>query len=285
MLRIILLLIFLFPYTIFAQSSVWKISKADHSLYIGGTCHLLRASDYPLPEEFEIAYEAAEMLVFEMDPTIAGTPDFALKLMRKASYDNALGLKKVLSKHVYETLAEQCARNGLSIETLDKMKPFMVVTTLLLQELAAYGVSEEGVDLHFHKRALNDNKQIQSLETPDFQIDLITSIGEGIEDEIVLYGLEDISNIQKRFDELVLAWRSGEIKALEESFLAEVSNYPDLYARILIDRNLEWFQKIKKHLNNPEVEFVLVGVAHLAGDKGLVSLLKAEGYSVEQVVH
>lgn len=285
MLKITFLLLFLFPYTFFAQSSVWKISKADYSLYIGGTCHLLRASDYPLPEEFEIAYEAAEMLVFEMDPAIAGTPDFALKLMQKASYDNSLGLKKVLSKHVYDALAEKCTQNGLSLEALDKMKPFMVVTTLLLQELAAYGVSEEGVDLHFHKRALNDNKQIQSLETPDFQIDLITSIGKGIEDEIVLYGLEDIDNIQKRFDELVLTWRNGEMNALEESFLAEISNYPDLYARILIDRNLEWSQKIKEYLNNPEVEFILVGVAHLAGDKGLVSLLKAEGYSVEQIVH
>ena len=51
-----------------AQSSVWKISKGDASVYLGGTCHILRKSDYPLPKEFEQAYAEADSLVFEIDP-------------------------------------------------------------------------------------------------------------------------------------------------------------------------------------------------------------------------
>ena len=43
-----------------AQSSVWKVSKGGNTLYIGGTSHLLRTSDYPLPAEFDLAYAAAD---------------------------------------------------------------------------------------------------------------------------------------------------------------------------------------------------------------------------------
>ena len=61
-----------------ADSSVWKVQSDDSVLYIGGTCHVLRESDFPLPEEFQKAYEASATLVFETDikarvVTIRGT--------------------------------------------------------------------------------------------------------------------------------------------------------------------------------------------------------------------
>ena len=219
-----------------------------------------------------------------MNPATANTHEFAIKLLDKAKYDNMHSLKTVLSEQAYAALAEQCAQNGLSIEALDKMKPFMVIMVLLLQELSALGVSEEGVDMYFYKRALNDKKQFQALETPDFQIDLITSIDEGIEDQIIFYGLQDIDKIQKRFDELIRAWRKGETESIEENVIAQMKNYPTLYSRILVSRNMEWSKSIRKYMEDSRVEFILVGVAHLAGEKSLLSLLREEGYAVEQLV-
>ena len=45
-----------------AESSVWSIHSGDNVLYLGGTVHLLRPGDYPLPEEFEQAVVAAASL-------------------------------------------------------------------------------------------------------------------------------------------------------------------------------------------------------------------------------
>jgi hypothetical protein len=36
-----------------AESSVWKIRKGDSVMYVGGTVHMLRQSDFPLPVEFQ----------------------------------------------------------------------------------------------------------------------------------------------------------------------------------------------------------------------------------------
>lgn len=52
---------------LFAHSCVWKVSKDDQILYIGGTIHVLRQHDFPLPEEFDKAYAHASYLVFETD--------------------------------------------------------------------------------------------------------------------------------------------------------------------------------------------------------------------------
>ena len=42
----------------FADSPVWRVTKGDHVLFIGGTVHLLTQADYPLPDAFEQAYLA-----------------------------------------------------------------------------------------------------------------------------------------------------------------------------------------------------------------------------------
>lgn len=283
MLKTIALILALLPHLLLAESSVWKVSKGEQSLYIGGTCHVLRASDYPLPTEFDHAYAAADTLVFEIDPAVAQDPTFGMQLLAKASYTDGRSLKSVLSAEAYAALAAQGKKSGLPIEMLNSIKPGMVVMMLTMQELTKAGVTQEGVDMHYHTRGLKDGKAVHSLETPEFQIDLITSMGEGMEDELVLYGLEDLSQMQALFAELIGAWREGDLAKIEALFIADMKDYPELYANMLADRNRRWIPQIQTLLNTPEVEFVLVGVAHAAGEDGILHLLEAQGYTVEQV--
>lgn len=283
MLKTAALILALLPSLLLAESSVWKVSKGDQSLYIGGTCHVLRPSDYPLPAEFDLAYAAADTLVFEIDPAAAQDPAFAMQLLAKASYTDGRSLKSVLSEEAYQALAAQGAKSGLPIEVLNGIKPGMVMMMLTMQELTKADVSQEGVDMHYHAIGLKDNKPVRSLETPDFQIDLITSLGEGMEDELVLYGLEDLAHMKELFDELIGAWRAGDLAEIEALFLSDMRNYPALYSKMLADRNRRWIPQIEAYLKSPEVEFVLVGVAHAAGDDGILELLKNEGHTVERV--
>lgn len=283
MLKTTALLLALLPATLPAESSVWKITKGDQSLYIGGTCHVLRSTDYPLPSEFDLAYAAADTLVFEIDPAVAQDPAFAMQLLANASYTDGRTLKTVLSPETYAALAAQGQQSGLPIEMLNSLKPGMVMMMLTMQELTKAGVSEEGVDMHYHALGLKDNKQVLSLETPEFQIDLVTSMGEGIEDELVLYGLEDLSHMQELFDQLIGAWRAGDLAAIEALFISDMADYDELYSELLVDRNRRWIPQIEAYLKTPEIELVLVGVAHAASEDGILALLKNRGYSIEQL--
>ena len=50
-----------------ADAPVWRVTDGESTVYLGGTVHLLRPEDYPLPEEFDQAYEGSSELFFETD--------------------------------------------------------------------------------------------------------------------------------------------------------------------------------------------------------------------------
>ncbi|MCR4291032.1 MAG: TraB/GumN family protein [Candidatus Scalindua sp.] len=65
---IVFIVIVLFSTAASAESSVWELDTTDGgSFYLAGSCHVLRKSDYPLPDEFESAYEDADQIIFETD--------------------------------------------------------------------------------------------------------------------------------------------------------------------------------------------------------------------------
>jgi len=266
-----------------AQSSVWKVSKGAHTAYLGGTCHILKPSDYPLPTEFDAAYEAADSLVFEVEPDALQDPAFAMQLIAGSVYKDGRTLKSVLSDEAYTALAEECRKTNMPIETIQNMKPGMAVMMLTLQELMKAGVSQEGVDLYYGNLAKADSKPIAALETAEFQLQLITTLGDGVESELVLYGLQDLSQISELFDEIIAAWRSGDLNTINHLFVEDMAAFPEIYEGMLKDRNARWLPQIEAMLTTEPTEFILVGVGHMPGKDGLIQLLEGKGYVVSQV--
>ena len=43
-----------------AQTSVWKVSKGEDIVYVGGTIHILPISEFPLPADFTEVYEKSD---------------------------------------------------------------------------------------------------------------------------------------------------------------------------------------------------------------------------------
>jgi len=62
-----------------------------------------------------------------------------------------------------------------------------------------------------------------------------------------------------------------------------VRQEPQMYQRLLVDRNRNWIPKIEALFARRGRAFVVVGAAHLVGADGLISMLRARGYTVEQM--
>ena len=56
-----------------------------------------------------------------------------------------------------------------------------------------------------------------------------------------------------------------------------------MYQRLLVDRNKDWLPKIEALFSRKGRAFVVVGAAHLVGPDGLLAMLKAKGYAIEQL--
>ena len=267
-----------------AESSVWKAHKGDSVIYLGGTCHLLRDGDYPLPPEFAMAYKAADIVVFETD--IGKMLDQATqqKLLTKARYADGSTLAKHLSPLTYKELSTYCAANGIPMEQFEQFKPAMLMLTLTLMELEKMGVRRQGVDQFFYDLALKEKKVIEGLETVDEQLNYVVSMADGIEDEFVSYSLKDMATLRQQFAALASAWRTGDAVKLDELMVADLkTRQPRLYSRLITDRNRNWLSIIAAYQNMPKTRFVLVGAGHLVGRDGIIEALKKKGYRVEKL--
>ncbi|MDG2089533.1 MAG: TraB/GumN family protein [Gammaproteobacteria bacterium] len=267
-----------------AQSSVWLASKGDNKVYLGGTIHMLRADDYPLPSEYEIAYSASDNLYFEIDIDSMNDPAGQLGMLQRLMYTDGRTLQTVLNNEAYETLTAYVEKFGMPMLMLQNMKPGMLMSTLELLEFQSRGFTPDGVDVHFHERAKIDGKTINAFETLDVQIGFVEAMGEGEESEYVLLSLKDLEKIDSDIESMVSIWRNGRSSDLVDLFVDEMEeNTPGVYQSLLVDRNNKWMPTIEAMFNDADTELVLVGVAHLVGEDGLVELLRNRGYQVEQI--
>ncbi|HPE56394.1 MAG TPA: TraB/GumN family protein [Bacteroidales bacterium] len=274
--------IFLAFIPIMGQSSVWKVTKKNKTIYLGGTIHILREQDFPFPAEFDQAYNNAEVLVFEANIKSMQDPAMATKMMQAAVYGGDTTLQTMLSETAYHSLENAFKEVGMQIAIFNKMRVSMTVMSLTALKFQQMGMSAVGVDMYYLDKALEEGKKVEYLESVEKQINLLTHMGDGYEDSFVFYSLEDINQADTLLESMIFAWRTGESASSEEIIQEMKSEYPVLYQDLLVNRNNEWMKSLKKFLKSKEVELVLVGDLHLVGPDGLLELLRNNGYQVEQ---
>ena len=131
---------------------------------------------------------------------------------------------------------------------------------------------------------MSDGKPLGQLETIDAQIGFLASMGEGNESEFILLSLKDLEDTVEVMDDMIAAWRIGDNDALSELFVTDMlEQAPEIYDSLLKQRNLNWLPQLEDMLESPEIEFVLVGAAHLVGPDGLLAMLQAKGYQISQL--
>ena len=276
-------LVFISAHCVHADSSVWKVVKGGNQLFIGGTVHFLAKSDYPLPPVFEKAYNQSAIVVFETDLRKMQTPAFQKQLLGKVTYSDGRNLKTVLSETTYQALALHLSNRGIPVNNMIKFKPGMVVSTLTVIEMQRLGLSGTGVDEYFYSRAINDRRATGELESVDEQIAFISEMGTGQEDELIAYTLRDMQKLPELIRSIKEAWRKGDNRKLKEVAITPLKkDFPEVYDELFLKRNNAWIPKIEAMLRTSDVEFILVGAAHLVGDDGLLAQLESRGCGIQK---
>lgn len=280
----ILLTFFLLKvFILFSQSSVWEVEKDGAKIYIGGTIHILREQDYPLPEQFQTAFNHSEILVTELDLNEMTSPANMEKLMKVMKYDDERTLKTVLNEDVYSDLDSVCRQFGMNLLMMDKFKPSMVIMTLTFQALNKIGVKSEGVDTYFSNKAVVDKKSFLFFETFDEQLSFIENMGKENDDEFVRYSIRDLEEQLAGFNDMIDEWKAGKSELMLAQLLKFEQDYPEIYKTLLVNRNTNWILLLESYFETPDVEFVLFGAMHLYGSSGILQQLQSRGYNIRQL--
>ena len=270
--------------TAHAESFVWKVSKGANHIYLGGTFHLLKEEDYPLPKEFEQAYEKVNWLVFETDIGKLETAEFQQQFQQAFLLPEGQTLKTSLSDDAFRKLNNYCLLNNIYLQQFMAFKPQFITLIITVQELQKYGLTAEGVDSYFYNKAKTDGKITSQLESIESQIQYLANMAQGNEDNLIEQTLADARELEAMMNGLRNAWRTGNEEKLNQlGNMPMLTDYPEIYRSLLVERNNNWMPRIKNLIKHPESKFVLVGALHLAGNDGLLNLLAQQDYRIEQL--
>ena len=257
---------------------LWQVSGKDlkNPSYLFGTFHLLCKDDIKFSEQLKNVLKISDEVYMEMDMDDPSTMLSGLLYMNMK--DNKK-LKDLYTDTEYKKVAMYFTDSlGIPLIMLQSIKPYFLVAMLypkMMNCKNASGVEEELIGI-----AKENKKEIKGLETMQFQASVFDSIPYEWQAKELLKNIDSFSVYKKEFDTMVLEYKNQQLSAME-NLLAKSEFGSDKYEDLLLTkRNKNWVDQLKIIMRKESV-FVAVGAGHLVGEKGLLNLLKKEGYTVE----
>ncbi len=267
-----------------SRAFMWKATGHGGAIYLVGSVHLLTADYYPLNPSLETAFRDSDLLVEEVDLAEMLAPGSQLQILMRGMLPADQSLDTVLSPATFAQVSKRVTDLGMPIEPLKRFKPWMLSLTLLAQEWQKAGFDADlGLDKHFYDLAQGQQKPVQGLETPAYQIGRFDSMTYPEQDRMLASTLQGLDTEMSNARTLSDAWRAGDAATVERIVLKDLKQDPAMYQRLLVERNRNWLPKLDALFGRRGRAFVVVGAAHLVGPDGLLSALRARGFGVEQM--
>jgi uncharacterized protein len=267
------------------RNFAWRVTDPQGVvMYLVGSVHLLTKDFYPLNPALERAYRDSELLVEEVDIAELSGAGSQMSMLTRGIQPSSKPLDTVLSAATMALLSKKAQDVGLPIEALKQFKPWMIALTIEAMEWQKAGFDPElGLDKHFYNQAQADGKTVQALETIDYQISRFDEMPLDLQDHLLAETLKSIDTEQTSMSRLIESWRTGDAAAVERIVLKDLQQEPQLYQRLLVERNRNWLPKLEALFAQRTRAMVVVGAAHLVGPDGLVAMFRTRGYKVEQL--
>jgi uncharacterized protein len=267
----------------------WKVTGAEGgAVYLLGTIHVGRAEFYPLPAVIENSFKAADTLVTETDLTEPQGSSRLLKLLlEKGTYPRGDTVENHIGAETRAHLAHYVATSKELGSDYTHLKPWFLSIAIAIVEAKRAGLNtNDGIDRHFVDEAVTMKKPIGTLETSEFQLELMNSFSDELQDQLLLAALLDTEKKPEVIGQLLQAWKSGDAERLHETTTRYLRDYPvlkPLFEKMFDQRNDAMTQKIEEFLKTPKTIFVAVGAGHLTGERGILAQLRAKNYEIEQL--
>jgi uncharacterized protein YbaP (TraB family) len=239
---------------------------------------------YPLREDLEAAFAAADVLVVEVDISGENAQAIQQLLMQRGLLPEGESLRQQLSPQTWESLQLYLRSRALPVEAIERMRPGLVVTLLSSMRIAEMGMrADQGIDRHFLNLA-RGVKTVVELETAEQQIELL--LGFPQPDLLVAQTLVQLDQIDLHMGPIYDAWRAGDAQQLSRLLLEdERQRHPEfsaVFEALFDQRNRAMALQVQGFLQSGGHYFVVVGAGHLVGSEGIIALLQRQGYTASQ---
>lgn len=269
----------------------WKITREGLApSYLLGTIHLTDPRVLTMPQGAAEAHQAAKVIVIESDE-ILDEVKAATALLAKPDltmFTDGTTISDLLEPAETEKLALGLKSRGIALPLVERMKPWMIASFVSLPpcEFTRKAQGASFLDKKIAEDAIAAGKPVKGLETLAEQLEAMAALPVRFH----LDALNETLALGNRMDDAVetmiglyLKGETGMIMPMLASLSPEKDEGDGSYAafeqRIILDRNAVMAKRSLPILAKGGA-FIAVGALHLPGDKGVIALLRAAGYTV-----
>lgn len=264
-----------------ATPALWKVENGQSTLYLLGTFHLMKPGVHWYGGAIASGFESADTLVLELNQQEMNPATIQAIIAEQGVYPPPDNLGNHLDAETYAKLIEIGGRIGLNGQMLNPFKPWyasLVVSVSYFQSLGY--LPQYGADATLMVKATETGTPIIGLETADEQILALSSYSDEVQVAFLADTIRQLDEVEGLIDDMTTAWKTGDTDALDTLLVKSMQAVPEVYEKLIVERNNKWMPKLEAMLDEPGTVFVAVGAGHLVGADGVVTMLEEKGYSI-----
>ena len=264
--------------------TMWEVTGAKNSVYLLGSIHLLRTEDYPLPTALDTAYADADVLIMEVDMDDLNPIATQTAFTTYGILHDDRTLRDLMGIKLYEQAVTAADAIDMPLEMLSKTEPWYAAMTIEIMMLDRIGFNPTlGIEMYMMSKAQDDGKRIDGFETVEEQIKFLDGMSIQAQRDMLISTLTESAKLGEMMDELIDAWRHGDVSHLESGMLNDLKKHEELNKALVTDRNGRWVDRIETLLDDDDDYLIVVGALHLIGPDGVPKQLERNGYHVHQL--
>ncbi len=262
-----------------AQSVLWQVSGRNLQApsYLYGTIHIQDGRVFSFDSTVWHCFDQCDALAVELLLDELNVSAVREEMMLPKGQT----LNELFPKEDYRALDSLCkAKLGAGLIFFNRMKPFFLLSAL--QQVDIPKEMPVALDMFLLQQARAKGMQCYGLEDYMEQIKAIDAISLKEQVKMLQDVIYDTNSMAVQFDTLLDAYLSADMDKWEE-MLKDPSLPENFNKRLLEKRNVTMYKGFCKLTKKHRV-FCAVGCGHLAGDQGLIEMLRKKGYTVEPVM-
>lgn len=266
-----------------AKSLLWEITGKGlkKPSYFLGTMHLMCAEDATLSNNIKKIIAQVNTVYLEVDIANA---DELLNGMLGTGMKNQQSLAKRLSEADYNKVKMFFEEHEsiMPFESLEKQPPLLISSALY--ELLLPCKQKHGVELKLIEEAYKAKKPIKGLETFEFQSSILDSIPYEAQAADLVSTIDNLEKYRKKLADMIAVYKAQDIDQLYELSVDEENATAPYMDLLLYERNSNWVTQFPSIAENSSTLFA-VGAGHLGGEKGVINLLRQQGYMLRPLAN
>lgn len=271
------------------KSLLWEVSGNGLSKpsYLFGTIHIIDSDKYFWTPAMDKAFGEADQIVFEIDMKDMQDMGKMMGMMQLLFMQDGKTLSDLLSEEDYALVEARFTELGLPLNLFGRMKPFFL-STLISEDMGSTALQDGRIrsyEMELMQLANERSKPVTGLETIEFQASIFDSIPYEVQAEMLVTAIresKDGGQQEQMLNDMVTLYTAQDLEGLYKMIQSQMTEDMPFQEVLLEQRNRNWIPILEKMMRENAV-FAAVGAGHMAGEQGVIHLLRKQGYKVKPI--